>query len=302
MDLFLDFAFAWISIILAILLSVIYLFRKISKKNGAYMVMFSSLNKKLRKCHKFLGITLIITGLIHGLNSSESLFSLNLGTAAWVISVLLGLNYMLRKYLSKVKSWMYYHRILTVAFLCIIILHIIDVGIQAPYLLADVMASNKSSAVTEDSLTNGYSNTTPSSNDLSSDDSTSGNDISGTSDTSISSLNNQMEGVVLKDGVYEGEATGYRDGLVVSVEIENNSIICIEIIDHNEQKSHFYQPAMDQVPAEIIDSQSLDVDTVSGSTFTSVGIINAVKDALSKALISGTLPDDLSLPTRRGHH
>ena len=42
---------------------------------------------------------------------------------------------------------------------------------------------------------------------------------------------------------------------------------------------------MDVIPSEIINEQSLDVDIVSGATYTSNGIINAVKDALSKALI-----------------
>ena len=35
---------------------------------------------------------------------------------------------------------------------------------------------------------------------------------------------------------------------------------------------------------EIINQQSLQVDTISGATYTSNGIINAVKDAISKAL------------------
>ena len=39
----------------------------------------------------------------------------------------------------------------------------------------------------------------------------------------------------------------------------------------------------------VINSQSLDVDTVSGATYSSAGIINAVKNTLENAVINGEL-------------
>lgn len=294
MDLILNFGFAWVSVLLGIILTVIYLLRKLMNKSEKNRALFKSTNKFLRKHHKIFGIALILTGLIHGLFSSDSLFSLNLGTVSWVLSLLLGINYMFRKRFVHKKGWMFYHRILTVGFMGILVLHILDVGIQAPYLLADTFQQSQVNASTneEASSTDDTSSTT---------DSSSATDTSLSSDTSISSLNEQIEGLVLEDGVYEGEATGYRDGLIVSVEVKDNVIVSIEIVDHNEQKSRYYTPAIEEIPQAIIDSQSLEVDAVSGSTFTSVGIINAVRDALSQAVISGSLPAELSLPTRRGH-
>lgn len=261
---------------------------------------------------------------------------------------------MFRKHFSKIKGWMYYHRILTIGFVTVLILHIYDVGIQTPNLLIEALngsqnqayaqatiadntstnnktaTSNVMGSTNNDTLSNSdaasssdisSSNDASSSSDISSSSDVSSssdiflnNDISSSSDTSsssdasnsngtsIDSINKQMSGVVLNDGVYEGVATGYGDGLTVSVTIKTNAITNIEIVSHNERNSRFYAPAMEQVPAEILDSQSLDVDTVSGSTFTSIGIINAVKDALSQALVSGALPDDLSLPSGKGHH
>jgi uncharacterized protein with FMN-binding domain len=294
MDLILNFGFAWIAVLLGVMLTVIYFLRKLMNKSEKNRALFKNTNKFLRKHHKIFGIALIITGLIHGLFSSDSVFSLNLGTVSWVLSILLGVNYMLRKHIPNKKGWMFYHRILTVGFMGILVLHILDVGIQAPSLLADAFQQSQVNASTneETSLTNDTSSTTESS---------SATDTTLTSDTSISSLNGQINGLVLEDGVYEGEATGYRDGLIVSVEVKDSVITSVEIVDHNEQKSRYYTPAIDEIPQAIIDSQSLEVDAVSGSTFTSIGIINAVRDALSQAVISGSLPDELSLPTRRGH-
>lgn len=42
---------------------------------------------------------------------------------------------------------------------------------------------------------------------------------------------------------------------------------------------------MEMIPNEIIQNQSLEVDAVSGATYTSNGIVNAVKDALKQAII-----------------
>ncbi len=41
--------------------------------------------------------------------------------------------------------------------------------------------------------------------------------------------------------------------------------------------------AIEEIPGKIISSQSTSVDVVSGASYTSKGIINAVNDALSKA-------------------
>lgn len=84
------------------------------------------------------------------------------------------------------------------------------------------------------------------------------------------------------DGTYQGSASGYAQGLTVQVKIASGKISNIQITNHNETPG-FYETAFEIVPSEIIQKQSTDVDTVSGATYSSVGIINAVNNALSQA-------------------
>lgn len=84
------------------------------------------------------------------------------------------------------------------------------------------------------------------------------------------------------DGTYEGSATGYAQDIKVNVTVSGGKISNIDIVIHNETPG-FYERAFEIVPQEIISKQSTDVDTVSGATYSSVGIINAVNDALSDA-------------------
>ena len=86
-----------------------------------------------------------------------------------------------------------------------------------------------------------------------------------------------------KDGIYEGTGYGYRPDLKVLVTIKDGLIKDISIVSHNEVGEKFYKPAFDYIPKKIIDKQTYDIDAVSGSTYSSNGVIDAVKNALSKA-------------------
>lgn len=85
-----------------------------------------------------------------------------------------------------------------------------------------------------------------------------------------------------KNGKYTGTANGFKPGLTVEVTISGGKITNIDIVDDNETPRYASMP-MQVIPEEIIKSQSTNVDTVSGATRTSVGIINAVADALKQA-------------------
>lgn len=85
-----------------------------------------------------------------------------------------------------------------------------------------------------------------------------------------------------KDGTYEGTSSGYSSGLKVSVSIEGGKIASVDVVSHNETPG-FYEKAFEKVPAEIVQKQNTNVDTASGATYSSVGIINAVNSALSSA-------------------
>lgn len=98
---------------------------------------------------------------------------------------------------------------------------------------------------------------------------------------------NQIQNVEVKegkykDGKYTGTAIGFKPGLTVEVTISGGKISKIEILDHNETPSYAETP-FKIIPDEIIKNQSTKVDAVSGATRTSVGIMNAVAEALKKA-------------------
>ena len=87
------------------------------------------------------------------------------------------------------------------------------------------------------------------------------------------------------DGTYTGVADGFRPDLNVTVTIKNDRITSVIIGANNESPGYCEEPFA-VIPQEIISAQSTDVAVVSGATYSSNGIKNAVADALSKALIS----------------
>jgi NosR/NirI family nitrous oxide reductase transcriptional regulator len=90
---------------------------------------------------------------------------------------------------------------------------------------------------------------------------------------------------IYNDGVYEGQANGFRPGLKVAVTIKNDKIAAINIISEHESRG-FKEEPMQTIPQAIIKSQSTKVDAISGATFTSRGIMNAVNNALDQARIN----------------
>lgn len=89
---------------------------------------------------------------------------------------------------------------------------------------------------------------------------------------------------IYKDGTYSGVANGYRPGLTVSVTIKGDKIVKITIGSNNEESGYKEEP-FSVIPKRIIDAQSTDVKVVSGATYSSEGIKNAVADALIKASV-----------------
>ena len=83
----------------------------------------------------------------------------------------------------------------------------------------------------------------------------------------------------LEDGVYKGTGTGYAGDITVSVQIKDKQIVSIDILSSSDDEAFFSRAKT--VIDKIIEGQTLDVDTVSGATFSSRGIISAVKNALT---------------------
>ena len=85
------------------------------------------------------------------------------------------------------------------------------------------------------------------------------------------------------DGVYTGSAQGFRSEITVRVTVEDGAISDIAVTAFGDD-ANYVQKATDGVIPAILNAQDTNVDTVSGATFSSRGIINAVKNALNGQL------------------
>ena len=123
---YISLRFAWISIALLIFTSLKY----ITRRSGNY-----SINRFFRKYHILAGILMIITGFLHGIFAGNEItttfkdmqiaskfFTLNLGTACFIVTLFLWLTYLLRRQFK--KRWMIFHRGLTALLILLTVLHV----------------------------------------------------------------------------------------------------------------------------------------------------------------------------------
>lgn len=89
-----------------------------------------------------------------------------------------------------------------------------------------------------------------------------------------------------KDGTYYGSATGFAGPIKVKVVISGGKIASIEIVSTSDGSSYISKASA--ITGKIVSFQSTNVDTVSGATYSSVGIINAVRNALAQAAVDGS--------------
>lgn len=85
-----------------------------------------------------------------------------------------------------------------------------------------------------------------------------------------------------RDGVYTASAEGFGGPITVQVTLAGDTITDITVLDHAGETSSYYYKAR-SVIASILEQGTPEVDAVSGATYSSTGILNAVKLALSKA-------------------
>ncbi len=84
-------------------------------------------------------------------------------------------------------------------------------------------------------------------------------------------------------GTYTATVDGYSGDLVVSVELDDEGKILSVNIDKHTETDGIGTIATDKIPGEIVKSQSLDVDNISGATVTVDAILLAVAKALESA-------------------
>lgn len=85
-----------------------------------------------------------------------------------------------------------------------------------------------------------------------------------------------------RDGVYTASAQGFGGPITVQVTVQSDVITDITIVSHDGETTSYFSRARKVVSA-ILESGTPEVDAVSGATYSSTGILNAVKSALAKA-------------------
>lgn len=84
------------------------------------------------------------------------------------------------------------------------------------------------------------------------------------------------------DGTYTGEAEGYGGLVSVEITIADGEITDVTVLSAEQEDAAYFDAARGVID-EILEQQTTDVDTISGATFSSNGILHAVEEALGKA-------------------
>lgn len=92
----------------------------------------------------------------------------------------------------------------------------------------------------------------------------------------------ETEELAYKNGTYTGEGQGFGGTITVEVTLQDDEITDIQVASAPGEDSAYLSQGKGVI-SSILSAQSTDVDTISGATFSSTGIINAVNDALGKA-------------------
>ncbi len=85
-----------------------------------------------------------------------------------------------------------------------------------------------------------------------------------------------------QDGTYTGVGTGFGGEITLSVTIEGGEITEVEIVSAPGEDSSYLSQA-ETLLDSIVTAQSAELDTVSGATFSSTGILEAARNALEEA-------------------
>lgn len=105
-----------------------------------------------------------------------------------------------------------------------------------------------------------------------------------------------------KDGTYEGSGTGFGGTIRVRVTISGGKIAAIDILEASGETASYFASAQGVI-SRMIAGNTPNVDAVSGATYSSNGIIQAVQNALSQAAADGNsqqvtpTPAATALPT-----
>ena len=83
-------------------------------------------------------------------------------------------------------------------------------------------------------------------------------------------------------GTYTATARGHHSDVTVEVTVSDEAIESVTVVDDDETYN-ISDAAIDTVPGQIVEHQSVNVDGVAGATMTSQAILNAVRDCIEQA-------------------
>lgn len=86
-----------------------------------------------------------------------------------------------------------------------------------------------------------------------------------------------------KDGVYEGSAPAYKNELFMQVTVQNGWISGLSILKTDDDKEYLEKTEAPLLNG-VLESQSTDLDAITGATFTSYGLLDSIDNALENAL------------------
>ncbi|NMA60706.1 MAG: flavocytochrome c [Firmicutes bacterium] len=97
----------------------------------------------------------------------------------------------------------------------------------------------------------------------------------------ISGAISESMDLVLADGTFTGKATGFNGDIEVEVVVKSGEIANITVLSHNDTPQ-IAEGALKTMVARVTEANDINVDTVTGATYTSKGFLNAIKDAFAQ--------------------
>jgi len=89
-------------------------------------------------------------------------------------------------------------------------------------------------------------------------------------------------GLSFMAGTYTGSGEGRANAITVEATFTDNAIEDVKVISH-EETVFISDAALEELPARIVEYQSTGIDTISGATLSSMGVLAAVEDAAQQA-------------------
>ena len=106
--------------------------------------------------------------------------------------------------------------------------------------------------------------------------------LSGCAKQPVNSVSKNTTATKMTPGTYEASEEGHNGAVHVSVTVSEDKIENVEVKDNSETRG-LSDPAIQLIPSQIVEYQTLSTDVVSGATYTTVAIREAVKDCIEQA-------------------